>query len=69
MDKAEPLISSFQLDRTEKERIRVVPYSFVKPPPANPLIATEDDEATWKLCHWVAENVIPTLKRYLAVSL
>ena len=68
-EKTRVLISDFGLEPTESDRLRVVPYGFLKPPPANPIAGKEDDEATWKLSLWTAENVIPPLKKYLKVRL
>ena len=67
IEKTASLISSFGLSSAQSERLRIVPYAPLKPPPANPFNTETDDGATWQLAVWVAGNVMPPLKKYLNV--
>jgi len=69
LGKAISLISAFNLDFSQSDRLRIVAYPLLGPPPANPLSTTEDNAATWQLAHWVGDTVLPVLKRFLQVSL
>jgi hypothetical protein len=68
LDKTLPLISSFDLDSSEADRLRVVPYPNLTAPPANPLETDEDDAAIWRITNWWVDKIMPPLLKYLKVG-